>query len=196
MPAPLRGVASVCVDGVSLDPAVAADLDRRLRAAAQPILGGFGPMPSAAAAHLHGDPEEPVPAMADGVLLRELDDDAMDSFLRVAGPGSPLLAAELRHLGGALAQAPADAGVRGRLEGTFLLMGVGLPGPHGLAPVEAHFDRLFEALRPAATGTRFASVAQRWPSLRTCVPDAALQRLARLRAELDPDGLLVAPQLP
>jgi hypothetical protein len=51
-------------------------------------------------------------------------------------------------------------------------------------------------MRPAATGTRFASVAQRWTSMRTCVPDATLQRLARLRAELDPGGLLVAPQLP
>jgi hypothetical protein len=196
VPAPLRGVATVCVDGVSLDAAVAAELDRRLRAAADPILGGFGPMPSAAAARIHGDPEEPVPAIADGVLLEELDDDAMDAFLRVAGPGSPLLATELRHLGGALAEAPAHAGARGHLEGSFLLLGVGISGPSGLAPVESGFDRLFEALRPAATGTRFASVAQRWRSLRTCVPDAALERLARVRAELDPDRLLVAPQLP
>jgi FAD/FMN-containing dehydrogenase len=196
VPEPLRGVATVCVDGVSLDPEVAADLDRRLRAQAQPILGGFGPMPSAAVAHLHGDPEEPVPAITDGILLEDLGDDAMAAFLRVAGPGSPLLAAELRHLGGELADEPADAGARARLEGEFLLLGVGMPGPAGLTPVEAHFDHLFEAMRPAATGTRFASVAQRWTSMRTCVPDAALQRLARLRAELDPDDLLVAPQLP
>jgi hypothetical protein len=71
-----------------------------------------------------------------------------------------------------------------------------MSGPAGLGPVEAHLDRLFEAMRPAATGTRFASVAQRWGSMRTCVPDSALERLGRLRAELDPDGLIVAPQLP
>lgn len=70
------------------------------------------------------------------------------------------------------------------------------PATSPRAPTEAHLDRLFEALAPAATGTRFASVAQRWHSLRTCVPHAALERLARLRGELDPDGLLVAPQLP
>jgi FAD/FMN-containing dehydrogenase len=196
VPARLRGVATVCVDGVSLDPAVAADLDRRLRAEAQPILGGFGPMPSAAVAHLHGDPEDPVPAIADGILLDRLDDAAIDAFLRVATPGSPLLAVELRQLGGALARIPADTGARGHLEGEFLVLGVGMPGPHGLAPAEAHLDRLFEALAPVATGTRFASVAQRWRTLRTCVPDATLERLAQLRAELDPDGLLVAPQLP
>jgi FAD/FMN-containing dehydrogenase len=196
VPEPLRGVATVCVDGVSLEPAVAADLDRRLRAQAQPILGGFGPMPSAAVAHLHGDPEEPVPAIADGILLDRLDDGAIDAFLRIAAPGSPLLAVELRHLGGALARTSANPGARGRLEGDFLVLGVGMAGPNGLAPAEAHLDRLFEALAPAATGTRFASVAQRWRSLRTCVPQAALERLACLRAELDPDGLLVAPQLP
>jgi FAD/FMN-containing dehydrogenase len=196
VPAPLRGTATVCVDGVSLEPAVADELERRLRAEAEPILGGFGPMPSVAVARLHGDPEEPVPAVADGILLEDLGDDAMEAFLRVAAPGSPLLSAELRHLGGALAEAPADAGARGGLEGEFLLMGVGIAGPHGLAPAHAHLDRLFAALEPAATGTRFASVAHRWGSLRTCVPDAALQRLARLREELDPDGLLVAPHLP
>jgi FAD/FMN-containing dehydrogenase len=196
VPEPLRGVATICVDGVSLDPAVAADLDARLRAEATPILGGFGPMPSTAVARLHGDPEEPVPAISDGILLEDLDDDAMAALLRVAAPGSPLVSVELRQLGGALASAPADAGARGRLEGAFLLLGVGVSGPAGLAPAEAHFDRLFEALAPAATGTRFASVAQRWSSMRTCVPGAALARLARLRAELDPDGLLVAPQLP
>ena len=196
VPAPLRGVATVCVDGVSLEPAAAADLDRRLRAQAEPILGGFGPMPSAAVAHLHGDPEEPVPAIADGVLLDHLDDSAIDAFLRVAAPGSPLLAVELRHLGGALARMSPNPGARGHLEGDFLVLGVGIAGPNGLAPAEAHLDRLFQALGPVATGTRFASVAQRWRSLRTCVPPAALERLARLRGELDPGGLLVAPQLP
>ena len=185
-----------CIDGVSVEPAIAHELERRLRSQAEPILGGFGTMPSAAVARLHGDPEDPVPAVADGILLEDVGDEAMEAFLRVAAPGSPLLSAELRHLGGALAEAPAGAGARGRLEGEFLLMGVGVPGPHGLAPAEAHLDRLFAALDAEATGTRFASVAHRWGSLRTCVPDAALQRLARLREELDPDGLLVAPQLP
>ena len=111
VPEPLRGVPTVCVDGVALDPADAVGLERRLRYVSQPILGGFGPMPSAAVVRLHGDPEDPVPAVGDGMLLERLDDLAIEMFLRVAGPGSPLLAAELRHLGGALA---APAGRRRR----------------------------------------------------------------------------------
>lgn len=193
VPEPLRAVPTVCVDGVALDPADATDLESRLRYAAHPILGGFGPMPSASVARLHGDPEEPVPAIGDGMLLEELDDLAIELFLRAAGPGSPLLAAELRHLGGALAAPPADAGARGHLEGNFLLFGVGIPGaPAPAAELDAHLDRYLAAMAPWATGTRFTSLAERRSSLETCVPAPALDRLARIRRAVDPDQLLVA----
>ena len=197
VPEPLRARTSVCVNGVALAPGEAERLEARLRHAATPILGGFGPMPSAAVARLHGDPEDPVPAIGDGMLLEKLDDWAIDSFLRVAGPGSPLLAAEIRHLGGALAAPPPGAGARGHLEGRFLLFGVGIPGaPAPAAELDAHLDRYLHAMRPWATGTRFLSFAERTSSLRTCVPDSVLSRLRRIRAVADPDGLLVASHLP
>jgi hypothetical protein len=192
VPEPLRAVPTVCVDGVSLDRAEAEHLEAALRFAANPILGGFGPMPSAAVTRLHGDPEDPAPFMGDGMLIEKLDDWAIESFLRVAGPGSPLVAAELRHLGGALAEPPAGAGARGNLEGEFLLFGVGVPGaPAPAQELEAFLDRYLTAMEPWATGTRFMSFAERTSSLRTCVPDDTLTRLARARRTFDPDGLLV-----
>ena len=189
----------MCVNGVALAPGEAERLEARLRHAATPILGGFGPMPSAAVARLHGDPEDPVPAIGDGMLLEKLDDWAIDSFLRVAGPGSPLLAAEIRHLGGALAAPPPGAGARGHLEGRFLLFGVGIPGaPAPAAELDAHLDRYLHAMRPWATGTRFLSFAERTSSLRTCVPDSVLSRLRRIRAVRRPrrpaGGLPPAPR--
>lgn len=197
VPEPLRAVPTVCVDGVALERSEAQRLEAQLRYAGTPILGGFGPMPSAAVVRLHGDPEDPVPAIDDGMLLEKLDDWAIEAFLKVAGPGSPLLAAELRHLGGALAAAPAGAGARGHLEGNFLLFGVGIPGAPAPAPeLEAFLDRYLDAMGPWATGTRFTSFAERTTSLKTCVPDHALERLTWTRALLDPDGILVAPQLP
>jgi FAD/FMN-containing dehydrogenase len=186
----------VCINGVSLDPAVAADLEQRLRAIATPVMGGFGPMPTAAVARLHGDPEDPSPVICDGILLDHLDDDALEDFLRVATPNSPLMVAELRHIGGALAAPPAHAGARGALEGQFVLFGLGAPGVSGTPErITEQLALMMRALRPAATGTRFTSFAGLWTSLRTCVPEAVFARLARLRAELDPDGLLVAPHL-
>jgi hypothetical protein len=197
VPEPLRGKATVCVDGVALDPAQAERLEAHLCYAATPILGGFGPMPSAAVPRLHGDPEAPAPFIGDGMLLDKLDDWAIDSFLRTAGPGSPLLAAEIRHLGGALAAPPPGAGARGHLEGRFLLFGVGIPGAAASEErLNGFLDQYLDAMRPWATGTRFLSFAERTGSLRTCVPDSVLQRLQRIRAVADPDGLLVASHMP
>jgi hypothetical protein len=197
VPEPLRAVTTVCVNGVSLDPAEAQRLEARLRHVATPILGGFGPMPSAAVPRLHGDPEAPAPFIGDGMLLEKLDDWAIDSFMRVAGAGSPLLAAEIRHLGGALASPPPGAGARGHLEGRFLLFGVGIPGaPAPAQDLQAFLDDYLGAMQPWATGTRFTSFAERTSALRTCVPDAALDRLSRVRAAADPTGLLIASHLP
>jgi hypothetical protein len=197
VPEPLRAVPTVCVDGVALDPEEARRLEQRLRGTASPVMGGFAPMPSRTIVRLHGDPEDPVPAMGDGMLLRTLDDWAIESFLRVAGRGSPLLAAELRHLGGALATPPPGAGARGHLEGRYLLFGVGIPGaPAPATELSAHLDRYLAALGPWATGTRFTSFAERTQSLRTCVPEPALERLARIRAAVVPEGRLLASHLP
>ena len=197
VPEPLRGVPTVCVDGVALDAPEGARLERLLRSVAEPIMGGFGPMPSAAVVRLHGDPEEPVPAIGDGILLEQLDAWAIEAFLRVAGEGSPLLAAELRHLGGALAAPPAGAGARGHLEGKFLMFGVGIPdAPAPAAELDAYLDVYLGAMAPWATGTRFTSFAERRRSLATCVPDEALARLARIRAAVDPDEVLVPSHVP
>jgi hypothetical protein len=197
VPEPLRSITSICVDGVALDPAQAGQLEARLRYAATPILGGFGPMPASAVVRLHGDPEDPVPGIGDGMLLEKLDDWAIDSFLRTSGPGSPLLAAEIRHLGGALAAPPPGAGARGHLEGRFLLFGVGIAGgPAPAAVLDAYLDRYLEAMRPWATGTRFLSFAERTSALRTCVPDSVHARLRRIRDAADPDGMLLASHLP
>jgi len=197
VPEPLRMTPRVCVDGVALVDGCAEELEHALRSIDTPILGGFARMPSAAVVRLHGDPEEPVPAIGDGRLLGTLDDEAVAAFISVSGPGSPLLAAELRQLGGALAAPPAGAGARGSFEGEFLQFGVGIPG--GPAPAEelnACLDRYLAALDPWATGTRFTSFNERDRSLRGCVPDASLARLSRVRATADPDGMLVAPHLP
>jgi hypothetical protein len=198
VPEPLRGVPTVCVNGVALEPGEAIRLEQRLRSVATPTLGGFGPMPSAAVARLHGDPEDPVAGVGDGMLVDRLDDCAIDAFLRVAAaPSSPLLAAELRHLGAALASPPPGAGARGHLEGRYVLFGVGIPGLPAPEPeLHACLDRYLGALLPWATGTRFMSFAERTASLKTCVPDAVLARLVRARVALDPDGLLIASHLP
>jgi FAD/FMN-containing dehydrogenase len=127
VPEPLRGVQTVCIDGVALKPGEAEHLEAQLRSVATPVMGGFGPMPVAAVTHLHGDPEAPTPGIGDGILLTELDDEAIDVFLRVAGDKS-LALAELRHLGGALAHSPQGGGALDRLEGSRAVGENGIAG--------------------------------------------------------------------
>jgi FAD/FMN-containing dehydrogenase len=194
IPEPLRGVQTICIDGVALKAGEAERLAAALESVAQPILGGFGPMPAAAVTHLHGDPEAPTPGIGDGILLGELDDQAIDAFLHVAADPS-LAVAELRHLGGALALSPHGAGALDRFDGEFLLYGAGVPGaPAPAAELNACLDRFLEAMAPWASGTRFWSFAERNPSLDGSITPEALQRVTRARMVVDPDGLFIAPR--
>jgi FAD/FMN-containing dehydrogenase len=193
VPEPLRGIQTICIDGVALKAGEAEDLEAQLRSVAAPILGGFGPMPAAAVTHLHGDPEAPTPGIGDGILLTELDDEAIDAFLRVAGDPS-LAVAELRHLGGALARSPQGAGALDHFDGEFLVYGAGVPGaPAPVAELNACLDRFLSAMTPWASGTRFWSFAERNSSLDGSITPEALTRATKTRAVVDPTGLFIAP---
>jgi hypothetical protein len=193
VPEPLRGVQTVCIDGVALKTGEAEHLETQLRSVATPILGGFGPMPAAAVTHLHGDPEAPTPGIGDGILLNELDDRGIDAFLRVARDKS-LALAELRHLGGALARPPQGAGALDHFDGEFLVYGAGVPGtPAPAAELNACLDRFLSAMAPWASGTRFWSFAERNFSLDGSITPEALKRATQTRSIVDPDQLLIGP---
>jgi FAD/FMN-containing dehydrogenase len=193
VPEPLRGVQTICIDGVALKPGEAEGLEAQLRAVATPVLGGFGPMPAAAVTHLHGDPEAPTPGIGDGILLRDLNDQAIDAFLRVAGDRS-LAVAELRHLGGALSRSPQGAGALDHFDGTFLLYGAGVPdAPAPAEELNACLDGFLSAMAPWASGTRFWSFAERNFALDGSIGPEALNRAKQMRATLDPDGVLISP---
>ena len=132
----MRGRTVAAFDGIALlDEQAAAELLAPVREAASPIIDAWAVMPAAAAMRVHGDPEPPLPCLSRACTLGDLDDAALDAFLTVTGEGSdsPLLMAELRQLGGALAHAPAGAGVTGAFPGAFVFYGVGVPATPELA---------------------------------------------------------------
>ena len=74
-------------------------------------------------------------------------------------PGSPLLAAELRQLGGALAPPPAGRRRPGPSGGQVPAVRRRHPGaPAPAAELDAFLDRYLTAMRPWATGTRFSEL--------------------------------------
>jgi hypothetical protein len=195
VPEPLRGVPVVGIDGIAVDEADGRELLRLLHAAAPPMLDVWGPMPSAAALRVHGDPEQPMPGVSDHALLGEMDEEALATLVALAGEGADtqLLFAELRQLGGALATAPAGAGARGRLEGRFAFFAIGVPmAPGDAEAIEAELVRLRAALAPWDTGRVYLNFAEQGGSARRGFDPATYRRLNALRAAWDPDERFVS----
>jgi FAD/FMN-containing dehydrogenase len=171
--------------------------DRLLRPlrALRPELDTFAAAPPAALSRLHMDPEQPVAGVADQALLGDLPPAATDALMTAAGPdsGSPLLAVELRHLGGALARPDPRAGALATLDGSFALLTAGATTPDTVVDMQATATALVEALRPWQTGRGYTNFAETLPvDPRTLFPPAVHQRLTRIKADIDPDGLFLA----
>ncbi len=196
VPEPLRGVPVVDVTGAyDGDPAEGARLVDLLRSVAPPLMDSFATMPAPGLSHIYGDPEQPTPGMTHQTLVGELTDEAVDALLETAGPGSgsPLLMVALRHLGGALASAPEGAGALARLEGEYAVYGVGVPmAPEMAAAIDAHLDRVIDAVGPWSTGRDYLNLAERpGDASRAFSPDV-YRRLIQVKADVDPQDLFLA----
>jgi FAD/FMN-containing dehydrogenase len=195
VPEPLRAVPVLCVDGVALEEADGRAMVERLRAVAEPMIDGWERLPSAAVLRVHGDPEHPVPGCSEHALLGELDEEAVEVFLDVAGEGAecPLLFAELRQLGGALATAPTGSGSRGHLVGRFAMFAIGCPmAPGDEGAIDAALAELMTRLAPWDTGRRYLNFAENDGEARRGFDPATFARLRRVRAAHDPGELFLA----
>jgi hypothetical protein len=195
VPEPLRGRTLTVVDGAFLgDVAAGEELLAPLRAAAEPMIDTWAQIPAAGMLRVHMDPEQPVPAVSGTCIVGDLDDAALDAFLAVTGEGSgsPLLMAELRQLGGALAEPPAGTGACGAVAGSFLVYGVGIPATPELAEaIPARLDTLVETLRPWSTGRRAPNFTDSDGPASDVYDAAALPRLVEARRRWDPHGRFV-----
>lgn len=203
VPPPLRGVVSLALRFAFAGPAaVGADLVAPMRQAAAPLLDSVGPMAYAAVDGIHMDPTDPMPAVMRGGLLHSLPTAAVDALLEVAGPDVdvPLAMAELRLMGGALGRPAAVPNAVAGREGAFSLAVVA-PAPPPLAAVApAVADGVVRALEPWSPGTglvNFGGADGAHGAAAVWAPEA-LERLRRVKAEVDPDdvfggGLTPAP---
>ena len=96
--------------------------------ALRPEVDTFDDVPAASVARLHLDPEAPTAVYANSVLLEDLPERAVEALVASAGPGSgsELLFVELRQLGGALSRPAPRGGALDHMDGSFLVLGVGI----------------------------------------------------------------------
>jgi hypothetical protein len=144
---------------------------------------------------LHMDPEHPVPAVGDGLMLESLSAEAVDALVRVAGPdsGSPLLTVEVRHLGGALGRPRPEHAALASVEAGYALYAAGIAATPGLgAACDAHLRVVKEALAPWTTPHIVMNFAETRRDPVVFWGGEAHQRLCRLKQEIDPGDLFRA----
>ncbi|MFJ6381052.1 FAD-binding oxidoreductase [Kitasatospora sp. NPDC092039] len=200
IPPELTGGPVVCLAGVVLSPTEdglataerrAADLLGRFRAVAGPVLDTWCTTTPSAVVGTHMDPTDPVPVLGDHQLLSALGADGAETFLKVLGEGSgsPLVNAELRQLGGALAVPDPNGGALSHLDAAFAFTAGGLAVDQAsAAAVRAHCAEARSALAPWDTGRTAPTLVERLEQPQRHLSAAAVERVDRVRRRVDPSG--------
>ena len=160
---------------------------------AEPILNGIGPLPPAALSRIHGDPEQPVPGIADGFVVEGLEAGTTDALLELAGPGSnsPLLAVELRLLGGALARAPEGAGALATVHGAYTVGSAGMAvDVEAAQAIHAHQAGLREAVDAWCSERSYLNFAESVVDTASGFEPEAYRRLQEIKARVDPGDVI------
>jgi FAD/FMN-containing dehydrogenase len=187
----LRGRQLVVVNGAVLGTEAEADEILAPLRELEPEIDTFGAVPLDALIRLHMDPEPPMPATGDGVMVDALDADAIEAIVRIAGPGtdSPLVMVELRQLGGALRQRKPGSGALGALDGSFALYALGVPMTPAVGEaIEARVEALINALAPWSSGKPYLNFAEKRVAIGEAIGAEAFTRLEAIKAQVDPDG--------
>jgi hypothetical protein len=157
------------------------------------------PLTPADLANLWNAPATPMPGRIRCELLSSLPDEAIGELLRLAGqgPGSPIMLAEVRHLGGAFAQDPPGGGAIGRCDARYLLELLGLAvTPQADEAVWHSQHAVSTALAPWTTGMILPGFAELPDDTAERVYSPATQdRLRRVKDRYDPSGIIL-PSFP
>ena len=195
IPEPLRGGKFVVVEATVIgNEQEGAELLRPLRELG-PAMDTFAMVPPVGIAELHMDPPDPVPYTGEGMMLGELSDATIDAFVAAAGPGSgsPLVSAEIRHLGGALHRSAPHHGALATFDASFLTFGLGLVlDEDSYAASRVQLEVLRAALAPADTGRQYLNFTEEETDPARFYTPEAYRRLQAVKAEVDPDNLFRA----
>lgn len=170
-------------------------LVRPLRNTAVTVLDTMADMPYPMVGSIHNDPTVPFALHERAIYLRELDEDAVDEFVHVAGPDStcPLRLVELRHLGGALSREPEVPNAVGNRDAGFLLYAGGVPAPAGDHPVEEYVGLILDRMAPWSTGRvclNFLGASDVAPQqVRAAYPPEDYRRLVTVKRAYDHENI-------
>ena len=142
IPEPVRGQSFVVVEAIwSGAPDEGERLLEPLRSLG-PVMDTVATIPVEELSRLHMDPEGPAPGTGDGGMLDDVDGHLIDLFVEHV-VGTPILSAELRHLGGAVARRSLQHGAVDVFEAPYIMYAVGIaPTPEAREVVDGAVARL------------------------------------------------------
>jgi len=195
LPDPIRGRALVVVTFVFRGgEEEGAELAAPLRAVAEPYLDMVSTLPAPALAEIAGDPKDPVPGRGDGFLLASLEEATIDAYVDLAGPDVdvPLIALEIRHLGGAMDRPGEDHGALDVAAGSHLVYAIGAAmSPELDGAIIGTLTAIKERMAPWRSGHNQFGFAEMESGVDGSLDPAIVDRLDAVRATYDPDHLIV-----
>jgi hypothetical protein len=161
-----------------------------------PMIDDFKRMPFTQVATISNDPVDPMPGLSSSAWLRDLSDETIEILLQYgaahAGP-CPLIVAEVRHVGGAVAKADPRASAYGNREATLLLQMIGMtPTPQAHQELKAYVESFKLALSPHLTGgvyINFLEGEENQDRSKDAYTPENYRRLQSLKAQYDPDNI-------
>lgn len=138
------------------------------------------------------EPDRPHPYRSSVVLLPDLDEDGLDTLRRAAGTAPLMCVVGIRHLGGAMARPPRQPNAVGHRDAGYLVSVLSPVDGDQLAQVAATHQTLLGSWPSRSLGRslNFSFGPLTADQVRDGFDPAASQRLADLRATLDPGRLL------
>jgi FAD binding domain-containing protein len=196
IPEPIRGKKWLAITACCLGSQEEGEkLIAPLREIGEPAMDNFAQVPTPALSRIAMDPEPPVPALGHHMTINELPDEAIDAFVEAGGPetDSPLLLAEIRQLGGALARPAENGAALDKIDAAFVVLGIGmLMDPALRDPIAGQLDRMTEAMKPWAAEGGYFNFAERPCDVDAILPQETCRRLAQVKRSWDPDDMILA----
>ncbi len=197
IPEPLRGKTALHLRVAYVgDSAEGERLLAPLRKVAPVLIDAVGEMAAADIGMIHNDPTDPIPLWDGSVqqLLTHADAGFADALLGAVGPevNVPVVAAEVRHIGGATRRDVAEGSAVGGRDSDYSLLLAGVPDPSLFATVLPQvMEGVTGQLKPWLSEQRFINFQARPAdeSAKNSWSAEIRARLAEVRAAYDPRGV-------
>ncbi|MFI9634428.1 FAD-binding oxidoreductase [Nocardia sp. NPDC051929] len=181
----------VGVDAVYLgDPDRGRTLLTALDAIGDLILDKRGVFGAADIGAVTAEPTDPSPSLSRAEQLTDLGDAVVKTLIEE--PVAPLANVQIRHLGGALAEARPDGGARGAIAEPYLLYCLGLGLPHLRDAVEARRTAIVGAVSGQISGHKPYTFLTPGETADAAFDAATLNRLREVKRARDPHGVIRA----